>query len=460
MWIHVTQPLFAWAALEDSPSLGVVRRCLEAIPDAALLEGLRRARGRGRDDFPVALLWGVALLTPLLRHASSDACLAEVHRNPALKRLLGVETDAQIPKHWNLSRFLDALGHPAHLAAIRVCFDAMVRRLGKIVPDLGERTAGDATALSARRGDVARQEAETRLGLPQPTGGRKEYKDDDGTVVKVVEWFGYKLHLLVDVRHELALAYQITAPAVGDNEMIGPLLEQAGANLPAGRIETLAYDKAADDEAVHRLLHVAGIKPLIENRALWKSEPERMLPGTTGRSNLVYDESGTVYCYDKVSNPPVRHRMAYVGHEARRGTLKYRCPARHEGWACPSDARCNEGRRYGLVARIKSELDLRRFPPIPRATQQFERLYKGRTAVERVNARLKLYWGADDGNVIGARRFHAIVGVVLLVHLALATTLARTERNEMKTLGGTRLSPIARALDEEIARERTTASAD
>src|SRR5271165_1113864 len=302
---------------------------------------------------------------------------------------------------------------------------------------------------------AARQQAETKLGLPQPGGGRKEYLDAEGKVERVVEWFGYKLHLLVDVRHELALAYWITEPAVGDNQMIAALLEQARANLPEGRIESLADNKAADDEAVHRLLHAAGIKPLIENRALWRSEPERMLPGHTGRSNLVYDESGTIHCYDKVSTPIVRHRMAYVGHEPGRGTLKYRCPARHEGWACPRDARCNGGRRYGLVARIKSELDLRRFPPIPRATKQFERLYNGRTAVERVNARLKLYWGADDGNVIGARRFHAMAGMMLLVHLALATTLARTGRSEMKTLGGTRLSPIAKALEEQISRERS-----
>jgi hypothetical protein len=109
------------------------------------------------------------------------------------------------------------------------------------------------------------------------------------------------------------------------------------------------------------------------------------------------------------------------------------------------------------VARIKSELDLRRFPPIPRMTKQFERLYKGRTAVERVNARLKLYWGADDGNVVGARRFHAMAGVVMLVHLALATTLARSGRGTQKTLGGTRLSPIAQALEDEIERERSCA---
>jgi hypothetical protein len=96
-------------------------------------------------------------MTPLLRHASYDACLGEVRRNPAPRRLLGIETQDQIPKHWNLSRFLDVLGHPARLAAIRSSFDAMVQRLAAVVPELGRRTAGDATALSARRGDDKRQ---------------------------------------------------------------------------------------------------------------------------------------------------------------------------------------------------------------------------------------------------------------------------------------------------------------
>jgi hypothetical protein len=32
----------------------------------------------------------------------------------------------------------------------------------------------------------------------------------------------------------------------------------------------------------------------------------------------VHDEAGTVYCYDMVSEPPVRRRMAYVGYEKDR----------------------------------------------------------------------------------------------------------------------------------------------
>ena len=74
-----------------------------------------------------------------------------------------------------------------------------------------------------------------------------------------------------------------------------------------------------------------------------------MLPGHDGNSNVVYDEAGTVYCYDRASQPIVRHRMAYTGYEHQRGTLKYRCPAVHEGWACPSQSACNAGREFGLT---------------------------------------------------------------------------------------------------------------
>jgi len=446
MRIHATEPLFAWGDLDDCPTLATLRDALQTLPDQALLDGLIAARGRGRDDYPIPRLWRVVVLTVLLRHVSFNACLAELHRNPALCRLLDITAEDQIPNGHNLSRFLDTLGCEPHLSALRQVFDDLVRPLGQAVPDLGRHTAGDATALSARAKAGARAvRQELQQGLPQPSGGRKEYKDDDGKVTKVVEWFGYKLHLLVDVRHEVSLAYHVTDTKAGDNERVGALVEQAQANLPPGRIETLAYDKAADDEQVHQVLNTAGVKPVIQNRALWREEPERPLPGGRFPLHLVHDEAGTVHCYDAVSDPPVRHPMSYVGYDRERGTVKYRCPARHEGWTCPSEARCNAGKDYGLTARIPCELDLRRFPPVPRATKTFERLYKGRTAVERVNARLKIFWGADDGNVTGARRFHALVGVVMVVQLVFATLLAKAPRWE-GTLGQTRLGPVAEVL--------------
>ena len=106
---------------------------------------------------------------------------------------------------------------------------------------------------------------------------------------------------------------------------------------------------------------------------------------------------------------------------------------------------CNAGKSYGKTVRVPRAVDPRRFPALPRATKKFEQMYKGRTAVERVNARLKIFWGVDDGNVTGSRRFVAQVGVVLAVHAAFATLLASAPRRE-GTLGKVRLSPIAEAL--------------
>ena len=50
MRVAITQPLFAWEALEDSPSLTTIRDLLAAIPDGRLLQSLHQARGKGRDD--------------------------------------------------------------------------------------------------------------------------------------------------------------------------------------------------------------------------------------------------------------------------------------------------------------------------------------------------------------------------------------------------------------------------
>src|SRR5262249_38775879 len=169
--------------------------------------------------------------------------------------------------------------------------------------------------LAARRKPEEAARQETAEGLPQASGGRKEYTDDEGKVVKVVEWFGFKLHLVVDVKHEVVLAYEITDTKAGAGQTRPVVYSQAKRNLPTGRIQTLAYDKAADSDEVHKLLSGEGITPLIQMRGLWPSEPERLLPGHDGSSNVVYTEDGSIYCYDKVSDPPVRHRMAYLGHE-------------------------------------------------------------------------------------------------------------------------------------------------
>lgn len=450
MFIPDTAAIFAWAYLDDSPSLQTIDRLLNSIPDGELLAALRAERGRGRNDYPVELCWGVLLLTILLRHPSLEACLAELRRNAALRLRLGALSEDDVPKSHNMSRFLHVLGQPKFLALAEAAFAGMIGELGGAVPDLGRETAGDSTALKGRR--ERRQPSDpASAALPQPAGGRKEYRDDQGKVVKVLEWFGYKLHLLVDARHELALAYEVTGANADDAQTLPKLLSRAQACLPAGRVQTLAYDKAADSQEFHQALDERQVKPVVQMRNLWKGEPLRELPGSAERPvKIAYDERGAVHCCDATGEAELWREMSFAGHEAARGTLKYRCPALAGDFDCNCERLCNLGKTYGLTVRVKCQTDLRRFPPIPRQTKKFERLYKGRTAIERVNGRLKVFWGADDGNIAGPRRFHAMIAAVMLVHAAFARVLAETPRAG-GVLGVARLGSVQQALAEAAA---------
>src|SRR6516162_6239794 len=137
----------------------------------------RSARRAAKDAMTIPSRFSGApcLLAIALRHVSTDACLEDLKRNPALRLLIGIEAEDAVPDADNMSRFLARLGEEPHLTHLRAVFDVMVQRLGVVVGDLGKDVAGDSTGLAGR---VALSEklksAEIEQRLPQPTGGRKE----------------------------------------------------------------------------------------------------------------------------------------------------------------------------------------------------------------------------------------------------------------------------------------------
>ena len=184
--IPAAKPLFAWDELEDSPSLSTIKEILHSLPDAKLLDSLRNARGKGRNDYPVSVLWGVVVLRVMLRHITTEAVLAELRRNAGLRALIGIDSEAAVPKPWNISRFEDTLGQKPHRTLLKEIFNGLIKRLGVAITALGVDAAGDATALSARRKSDEGAAEEVKEGLPQASGGRKEYTDDEGKVTKAV----------------------------------------------------------------------------------------------------------------------------------------------------------------------------------------------------------------------------------------------------------------------------------
>jgi hypothetical protein len=65
--------------------------------------------------------------------------------------------------------------------------------------------------------------------------GKKEYKGvhKDGTPwAKIVKWFGYKLHLIVDATHELPVKYSVTKASEPDINEGHRFMEQMAVEQP------------------------------------------------------------------------------------------------------------------------------------------------------------------------------------------------------------------------------------
>ena len=193
MYIAMTKPLFAWDCLQDSPSLATIKEFLASIPDAKLLEVLRQHRGRGRNDCPVHVAWGVVLLRIALRHVSFEATLAELERNEALRRLIGIEEEEDVPKsleHLAVPRRAGPRAAPLGVAAD-------LRRDGRSGWGWPCRTwartrrATPRPCTPAARGRARPRRRKSPQGLPQPSGGKKEYTrrrgqgDQDRRVVRL-----------------------------------------------------------------------------------------------------------------------------------------------------------------------------------------------------------------------------------------------------------------------------------
>ena len=76
------------------------------------------------------VLWGVVVLRVALRHVTTEAVLGELRRNEGLRRLIGIESEAGVPKPWNISRFEEVLGQEPHRSLLKDVFDVLIQRLG------------------------------------------------------------------------------------------------------------------------------------------------------------------------------------------------------------------------------------------------------------------------------------------------------------------------------------------
>ena len=165
-----------------------------------------------------------------------------------------------------------------------------------------------------------------------------------------------------------------------------PIPARATAEAPPP--ETDSTPAAADTESIPT---AESNTPAADPKTATKdSTTKRTLPRpqVDAYPTITFDSDGTPLC-------PGLRRMRHHGYNRTKAAHSYNCPAmrpngKHE-WIfypedCPFKKNCHPGTKMGLGMYIKSEADLRLFPPVPRDSTRFKTLYNERTSVERSNA--------------------------------------------------------------------------
>lgn len=410
--MHIVQPPLLpyneFFRLERHERLHLV---LETLNTDRLLKALEDEHRRGPTQYRARSLWSALIAGVVYRIPTVAELRRHLASNPYLRFVCGISS-GRIPSEATFSRFLGAL--VKHEDLLRACIHELVQRFGLVAPGFGGKVAVDSTSVLAyargKKGGAADPDArwgvkEAAEGKAKGKGGRSFTRDGK------YYWFGYKLHLLVDARYEIPIGFAVTAANEADTKYLEPLLEHRERLLAGVKLEVAIADAGYDSRANCLAVRKRGGAPIIPLNLGGEKAP----PGIT-------NSLGTPLC-------PLGLPMVYWGRDGE--YLKYRCPQVRGKLRCELDQRGTDRcslSSYKMVVKLKMADDPRRYVPIPRETKKWQRLYKLRGAVERVNSRLKEHLMLDELRVRGMRKVRCRLGLSVLVMLAVAVGMAEAQR--------------------------------
>lgn len=228
-------------------------------------------------------------------------------------------------------------------------------------------------------------------------------KNSDG---KNFSWFGYKAHLAVSTKSQYILAGLMTSGNLNDGKAAIPLLKKIDRDFPAIFSAGL-FDAGYDFKAVYQQVMNQNLQAVIPYNPRGEGEV------------IGYDDHFAPTCV-------LEHSYRYDSFDLKYKALKYTRPK--ECMTCPlqHDSLCQK------TYKIRQSVDIRKYTFPARGSNKWAELYKERTAVERVNAYLKEYFGLNNVRHRTGKKAKLHFQLVTLVYNAsnLATDRIRMEMNQ------------------------------
>jgi hypothetical protein len=371
-----------------------------AMDDEELMILLECKRGNGRNDYPVRVMWNLIIAMKVFGHRTVESFRRELSRNSQLRKICGLDDFANkkhiVPPARVFTKFLKLL------SSVQLDIDKMfsnsVDKLGELLPDFGKTQAGDGKYLDSY--------AKRPTKNPNPkAGGRADndaqwsvkenhYIDKNGNLkVKREYHYGFKAHIICDVKTELPIAYNVLAANSDERKAMSEMLM----DMPGWMRDRAVYlllDRGYDSTEMIQAIKKCGIIPIVDIRNCWKDgETTRQYKDT----DIVYDYCGNVYMVDDKGE---LHSMYYEGYDSQKKCLRYSYKDK--------------------LYKIYVSYDERVFLPVARSSKKFERLYKRRTSVERLNGRLDRDYMFEDHCIRGLKKMRLMVSLTLLTMNAMA----------------------------------------
>lgn len=221
----------------------------------------------------------------------------------------------------------------------------------------------------------------------EPQWGIKKNSDGKNTF-----WYGFKGHLAVSTKSQYIVARLMSSGNLSDSKAAIPLLKKVEDLLPK-HFTTVIFDAGYDYEPIYRQALHQTMRIVIPYNV--RREGEMVGFDQHFRPTCVREHS---YCYDSF--------------DEKYQALKFTRPK--ECATCPlrDDSLCQK------VFKIKCETDIRKYTYPARGSELWKKLYKERSAVERVNAYLKQFFQLNNVRQRAGRKAKLHFNLVTFIYNA------------------------------------------